>query len=330
MLMSKNWMTAVWSWDHTFNAMALAAGDRALAWDQLMLPFDVQEGVTGDLPDKWSADSIAWEFSKPPVHGWALAWMIRKGYVPDRQELEAIYEPLVRWTEWYFAYRDTNGNGFPEYRHGNESGWDNSSAFVDGQPIESPDLCAYLVLQMETLGDIAQRLGKRGDAEAWRQRSERLLSDTLAHFWKGDRFVAYRALDQRQIESRSLLLLMPTVLGHRLPLSIRTALIADLKRRLAQSSHGLPTEPLDSPFYSEDGYWRGPIWAPSTILIVDGLEDMGELDLARELEEKFCEMAQNNGMAENFDAGNGHSLRDPAYTWTSSVFLILAHDLQKR
>ena len=35
-------------------------------------------------------------------------------------------------------------------------------------------------------------------------------------------------------------------------------------------------------------------------------------------------MAEKSGFAENFDALTGEGLRDRAYTWTSSVWLILA------
>ena len=37
-------------------------------------------------------------------------------------------------------------------------------------------------------------------------------------------------------------------------------------------------------------------------------------------------VAFRSGMAENYDAITGDGLRDRAYTWTSSVFLILAHE----
>ena len=43
-----------------------------------------------------------------------------------------------------------------------------------------------------------------------------------------------------------------------------------------------------------------------------------------------CIMAQKSGMGENFDAQTGDALRDPAYTWTSSVFLVFAHELTGR
>ena len=51
MLMSKNCMAMSWSWDHCFNAMALAEKDPELAWQQYMVLFDNQE-VHGALPDE--------------------------------------------------------------------------------------------------------------------------------------------------------------------------------------------------------------------------------------------------------------------------------------
>jgi hypothetical protein len=37
-------------------------------------------------------------------------------------------------------------------------------------------------------------------------------------------------------------------------------------------------------------------------------------------------MCRENGFAENYDALTGVLRRDPAYTWTASVFLCLAHE----
>ncbi len=44
-LMSKHWMNKVWSWDHRFNALALAPGAPRLAWDQYLTVFDHQDAV---------------------------------------------------------------------------------------------------------------------------------------------------------------------------------------------------------------------------------------------------------------------------------------------
>jgi putative isomerase len=37
-------------------------------------------------------------------------------------------------------------------------------------------------------------------------------------------------------------------------------------------------------------------------------------------------MVSLSGMAENFDALSGDGLRDRAYSWTASVFLVLGHE----
>jgi hypothetical protein len=55
--------------------MATSLSDSRLALDQFLLPFDVLD-VKGALPDKWDADSTLWAYSKPPIHGWALSWLI--------------------------------------------------------------------------------------------------------------------------------------------------------------------------------------------------------------------------------------------------------------
>jgi hypothetical protein len=75
--------------------------------------------------------------------------MLHHGHFHDRKHLEQIYALLGRWTEWYLRYRDSNQDGLPEYRDGNEAGWDNATVFDEGGPIESSDLSAYLSVQME-------------------------------------------------------------------------------------------------------------------------------------------------------------------------------------
>ena len=76
-LMSKHWMDKVWSWDHCFNAIALAAGQPELAWHQFQLPFDHQD-PTGALPDSVTHSEVLYNFVKPPIHGWALRHLRRR------------------------------------------------------------------------------------------------------------------------------------------------------------------------------------------------------------------------------------------------------------
>ncbi|RKP48871.1 hypothetical protein D7Z26_21095 [Cohnella endophytica] len=326
MYMSKNWMTNIWSWDHCFNAMALVRHDPRLAWDQFMLFFDRQD-ESGLIPDFVNDKYELWNCNKPPIHGWTLAWMMERTEYIQEAQLREVYGPLSKWTNWWFRYRDDDGDGMPQYNHGNDSGWDNSTAFNNGIPVESPDLAAYLILQTEVLADIAAKLGFADESAEWKRLAEHTLEKMLAHFWENGRFQACRSGTHERSEGDSLLMFVPIVLGKRLPEPVREALLQGLRDETRfLTANGWATESVASPYYTPDGYWRGPIWAPSTMLLVEGVAAAGDRELAREASIRFCDMLSRSGMAENFDALTGEGLRDRAFTWTSSVFLILANE----
>ena len=46
--------------------------------------------------------------------------------------------------------------------------------------------------------------------------------------------------------------------------------------------------------------------------------------MADEISDRFRKLCERSGFAENFDALTGEGLRDRAYTWTASVYLLLA------
>jgi glycogen debranching enzyme len=325
MYMSKNHMDNVWSWDHCFNAMALARRLPAFALDQWMLMPDQQDAF-GCFPDAVNDRFRHFCYSKPPVHGWALDFMRRENpryFTPRR--LADTYVPLCRWSRWWMTHRRWPGDPLPYYLHGNDSGWDNSTMFDRGTPLVAPDLGAFLALQFGVLGDLATLLRKPGEAKQWRATSDRMVKALVKTLWRGDRFVAIRRPGGEEVECRSLVPCMPIVLGRRLPAKIQEELVRNIRAFL--TPWGLATEQTHSDRYASDGYWRGPIWAPSTMLVVSGLEAVGEHRLARTIATRFCRMCAKSGFAENFDALTGAPLRDPAYTWTASVFLLLAERL---
>ena len=116
------------------------------------------------------------------------------------------------------------------------------------------------------------------------------------------------------------------MLGKKLPEKIREYLTEQLKSDKFLTEFGLATESPSSELYEADGYWRGPIWAPSTMLLADGLWECGEEEFVRDITHRFCKAVQQSGCAENFDALTGAGLRDRAYTWTASVMLVMAHE----
>lgn len=325
-LMSKHWMDKLWSWDHCFNAMALAPGRPDAAVDQFLAPFDHQDD-RGALPDSVTHTEVLYNYVKPPIHGWALNRLrATSARALGVEELERIHDGLARWSRFWLDSRRRPGHVLPYYQHGNDSGWDNATTFDLDRVIESPDLAAFLAVQLDVLADLADELGH--PSAGWRKVGDELLRTLVDQLWTGSEFVAVGSLSGRRSTGTSLLNLLPLVLGDRLSPDIRAAMADRLGDHL--TDFGPATEPISSPHYQDDGYWRGPIWAPSTALIEDGLRRSGFTAVADVVSERFRALCEKSGFAENFDARTGAGLRDRAYTWTAAVYLLFAADHVRR
>jgi hypothetical protein len=318
-LMSKHWMDKVWSWDHCFNALALAQSDPEAALDQFLLPFDHQD-ASGALPDSVAHSEILYNFVKPPIHGWAFERIRERASAPySTDRLREVYERLSDWTRFWLDSRRAPGRTLPYYQHGNDSGWDNSTMFDRSRVVEAPDLAAFLVIQLHALDSLARELGIEG--APWADTARQVEDALFSELWTGEQFVARTVADRGTSSVTSLLTTLPIILGDRLPRDVADRLAHHIRAHLTE--WGPATELVDSPHYESDGYWRGPIWAPSTFLIEDGLRRAGFTELADTVSARFRLLCETSGFAENFDAITGAGLRDRAYTWTASAYLVL-------
>jgi len=328
MYMSKNWMTNIWSWDNCFSAIYLSKFKPHLALDQFMLFADLQH-ETGMYPDFANNKYVSYSCTKPPIHGWCYQYLIKnnKAYFMDAKHLEAAYSTLTRMTEFWLKYRMST-YGLPFYVHGNDSGWDNSTLFNEGIPVITPDLSAYLINQIDFLSEIAFSLGHTEESESWKEISNKLLDRLLEFLWRENHFSAFLLSEDRYIQHHnSLQLYLPIIISNRLPKEVSSKLIADLKNsHKFLTPYGLATESMNSQFYKKNGYWRGPIWAPIMLILIDSLKNMGEENFAYMLASRFCKAVKIGKMAENFDPMTGEGLVDPAFAWTSSVFMTLANE----
>lgn len=339
MLMSKKYMSSVWSWDHCFNALAMAKISRQKALEQFEAPF-VLQSEHGLLPDMWNPyNEIVWGVTKPPIHGWCFSKLMDQ-FDFEVPELKKVFGYLKKWTGWWMEYSDTDHDGIPEYPQGCDSGWDNATLFDSGFFVETPDLPAFLILQMQTLSRIAKELKKKEDnsfqwadeAEYWEKEAKDMLERFYAHSWNGARFVARMSGSHECDENPTCLLaLMPLVLGSLLDEEKREKLKKVLEEDYL-TENGLATEMPSGKDYESDGYWRGPIWAPTTYLLVDGLRRGGYDSLAEEIAKRYCNMSCRiaKGNYENFDALTGKGLRAPGYTWAASVYMLLHWEYGKK
>ncbi len=315
--MSKNHMINIWSWDNAFSALGLAPADPALAFDQFAAIYN-RQAPAGMLPDFVHDGGASYAFTKPPVHGWAvdlIAGLSPGWLTADRAAYLGTH--MAAQVDWWLRETRLPGD-LPAYPHGNDSGWDNASFFDKGGPVMSPDLPTFLILCC----DMLERLQPMR-AGHWRAQGAALLALLLDRLADGATFGSRRRSDPDRLDhGQSLIRFMPLLLGDRLPRALVQSLVAQLQDHLTR--WGPATEAPASPFYEADGYWRGPIWAPTTALVWDGLRRQGEHALARTIADRFCTLCETSGMAENFDALTGAPLRDPAFAWTSAVYLLFS------
>lgn len=325
-LAGKSWMPSAYGWDQCFCAVAIAHADPDLAWEQVAIFFRAQRN-DGLIPAFFHPDRRLWNTLMPPLQGWCLRRLSKFPQCVTHERLAWITPRLDAYVRWWL-YRDQDGDGIPEYLHGNDSGWDNGTSFKDGVPVAGPDLLAYLVECCIFLAEAAMKLGDTNRAAFWRQQESRLVKLVSTRFIVDDRLVARRSPGGEIPGGDSLQPWLALHVGTRLPEGLRKAAIAalaDPKRFLAP--YGLATESLASPFLLEDGYWRGPVWAPTTWLLAEALERVGAGELAREVLLRFCKACAKEGMAENFDPVSGRGLRDRSYAWTAAVYILAQRHL---
>jgi glycogen debranching enzyme len=143
-----------------------------------------------------------------------------------------------------------------------------------------------LVVQNDLLAQAAHHLGDGESEKEWEFKRDALIEALLElRDNKNREFQFQDAYDLTKWSTPTLLKYIPLVGSAYLPKPIIESMTSGLQAHLTE--WGLAIKYPKSPDYESDGYWRGPIWAPPTILIESGLRVSGNTELADEILERY-------------------------------------------
>jgi glycogen debranching enzyme len=332
MLPSKPHYVGAWQWDCYFHALAYRHIDPGLARDQFRIVLDHQL-ENGMLPDAVHDEGVVAELdypisspvTKPPLLAW-IAWKLYE-IDGDSEFISEIYEPVKRWHDWWIRDNDRDGDGLCEYQHPFSSGLDNSPLWDDGMPVTSPDLNTYLVMQQDTLCNMAAVLGEADDVRMWAGRADALSAAMITSLWDDTAGLFWARHNQSPVKVRTPFSLFPLLTG-RLPQAMTDRLVSHLQDPNSfWTPYPVPTVAIDDARYTPLDMWRGPVWVNVNYMLIEGLRKSGHAGVADRLRARTLDMlAEMHDLSEYFNPITGETppKAAPMFGWTAALFIDLA------
>ncbi|MHB1110577.1 MAG: amylo-alpha-1,6-glucosidase [Devosia sp.] len=206
-------------------------------------------------------------------------------------------------------------------QHFRSLGWDNSKLH-DASPFQviDPGFNAILIRGCSDLAALAETLGEPEIAQANRARAEMGLA-ALDGLWS-DQHGQYLCLDRTTgalIDSASIGGILPVFGG--VPKDRAHEIARGIERQAGGVRFLIPShDPLD-PRFEAKRYWRGPAWLVMNYMIADGLQAIGETEVAGHIVRSSLELIAQSGFAEYYDPLTGEPCGGGRFTWTAAMVI---------
>ncbi|WPL18271.1 Glucosidase YgjK precursor [Thiorhodovibrio winogradskyi] len=283
----------IYLWDSAFIAPIWRAWSPEIAEEVLLSVLAVRDG---DRLQHVVSEFAQSRYTQPPLLAWSALHLARaRPPAQARAWLARVYPPLVAYQHWLEAHRRLP-NGLYAWVHPYESGVENSPRFSsaderrcrDTRTLAAPDFSAYVVLQLDALREMAQRLDQPEAAARHAEQAASLRARINARLWDArdglyyDHDAAGQPLRVATIAS-----LLPLWAG--IP---DTARAMRLIARIMAPAHFATPMPLPSvdrgdPRFEKD-MWRGPVWLNTAYGVIQGLLRHGQARAAGELALRLC------------------------------------------
>lgn len=215
-----------------------------------------------------------------PLFAWAEMESFRA--TGDKVRLRLVYEPLVRFYRALQEYlRQGNGLYMTDW-----ASMDNSprNPYLTGGGCAVDTSCEMVLIARE-MAAMARLIGKPDEARSFEGEAEALAALINRLMWDPEKKFYYDlTVDGQRAPIKTVAgfwaLLSGVAAGEK-----ADALAFELDNpRTFGRLHPVPTCAADQPLYNPMGeYWRGSAWAPTTTMVIRGLEKSGRADQARSI-----------------------------------------------
>jgi len=343
---ARGYFRGFWAWDSWKHAVALVNFEPDLAKNQVRVMFDFQndQGMIADcvFPDT-TIENHNWRDTKPPLSAWAV-WSIYEK-TKDRSFIAELYPQIVKYHEWWYKYRDHNGNGMCEYGSTDgteiaarwESGMDNAVRFDHIKMVrnnedawsmdqESVDLNSYLFAEKHYLKNMAELLGMDEDVEKYKSEAIQLKKQiqTLMYDPDDGYFYDIRLEDGSFVKVKGPEGWIPLWAGVALQTQADAVIEKILNPRIFNTKIPFPTlDASHSEFNPEKGYWRGPVWMDQAYFALMGMKKYGYENEVLKLTSKLFNEIQYPALYENYHPITGEGLNSPHFSWTAAHLYLM-------
>jgi len=288
-------------WDSSFITCFGVYGRRAFNFQRTLDNFYRKQHVDGFICREISAiDGLDCfhRFDPSSTGPNVLAWAEWNHYVKtgDVHRLEMVFPSLVAYHEWLRTYRTWQDGSY--WSTGWGSGMDNLPRVMKGHHIDWGnghmtwvDATFQAILSGKVLLRMAVLLKREAEVRGLREEVEHLIDYSKKYLWNEqlnfycDRFANGDLSTVKHIGAYWTLLAESTPEIHLSRLVTHLENPAEFNR-----VHRIPALSADDPGYSGTGdYWCGGVWAPTNYMVLKGLDEIGQNDLAHDIAKNHLE-----------------------------------------
>ncbi len=201
----------------------------------------------------------------------------------------------------------------------------NGDLIAQKHPLRIIDVtvCSILIRANQLLQEIADEIDEKLPADI--QHAMRVAPHALETMWddEAEEYFNRDAISGKLIKISSISTFMPLYTGQ-LPKERVQTLLKHLNDPTTYgATYPIPSAPINSPYFDELRYWKGPTWVNMNWLLIDGLRHNNLATEAAKLREKTIDMITKSGFYEYFSTFTAAKAGADTFSWTAALLIDL-------